>query len=229
LRRSGPLTETALPLDCDDAVLTRLLTDLGPRPVWLGARTRGVEAAYVIEAHRRAIRYAHRLLLVLVPETPADAEQALAAAQDSDLRLCQWDSGDVLDENSQILLTEGPEDLGLWYRLAPLAFLGGSLVSGHGGTDPLEAAALGTAILYGPNVGAHLSAYTTLVDAGSARIVRDVDTLAGAVSQLVAPDRAAAMAHAGWDVVSRGAAATDAVIAELAQCLDARARGEVPA
>ncbi|MHA6345071.1 3-deoxy-D-manno-octulosonic acid transferase [Roseivivax sp. CAU 1761] len=222
----GRLTETTLPLDCSETLLSRLLGDLAARPVWLGARTRGIEAAYVIEAHRRATRYAHRLLLVLVPQGPEDAEEARRAAEESGLRFCNWDAGDSFDEFTQILLCEGPEELGLWYRLAPLAFLGGSLVSGFGGTDPLEAAALGTAILYGPNVGQHLDAYTTLVGAGAARIVRDVDTLAGAVSQLVAPDRAAAMAHAGWDVVSQGAAATDPVIAKIAESFDARARAE---
>ena len=50
--------------------------------------------------------------------------------------------------------------------------------------------------------------------------MRDFDSLASAVSQLVAPDRAAAMAHAGWDVVSQGAALTDKVIAQVFRWLD---------
>lgn len=220
LRRIGPLSETTVPLDVDETQHDEVMTIIAGRPVWLAARTRGHEAAQVLEAHRRATRYAHRLLLVLVPGDPEDAATAAEAAEASDLRLCRWDEGETLDESTQVLLCAGPEDLGLWYRIAPLAFLGGSLVPGHGGMDPFEAAALGTAILYGPNVGGHLSAYSRLVETGAARIVRDIDTLAGAVSQLVAPDRAAAMAHAGWDVVTRGASATDAVIGPMLDALD---------
>ncbi|SLN67018.1 3-deoxy-D-manno-octulosonic acid transferase [Roseivivax jejudonensis] len=222
IRRSGALTETTLPLDCNDDLLEEALAAVAGRPVWLAAHVRGSEARLVIEAHRRAARLSHRLLLALVPETPEDAAEADRTAATSDLRLCRWDEGEMPDDTTQVVLCGGPEDIGLWYRLAPLAFLGGSLAPGHGGTDPFEAAALGTAILYGPNVGRHLGAYSTLVEAGAARIVRDEDSLSGAVSQLLAPDRAAAMAHAGWDIVSRGAAASDAVIDRIIELLEAR-------
>ncbi|ETX28475.1 3-deoxy-D-manno-octulosonic acid transferase [Roseivivax isoporae] len=224
LQRTGPLTETTLPLDCDETQHEDLLTALAGRPVWLAARLQQGEPRAVIEAHARAVRLAHRLLLAMVPETEAAAAEMRAMAEASDLRLCRWSDGDFPDENAQVVLCDGPADLGLWYRLAPLSFLGGSLSAGTGGTDPLEAAALGTAILYGPNVGRYLASYTRLVEVGAARIVRDVDSLSGAVSQLVAPDRAAAMAHAGWDVVSEGAGATDAVIERIAALLDAAPR-----
>ena len=125
------------------------------------------------------------------------------------------------DENTQVFVAENPGELGLWYRLAPLSFLGGSLVPGHGGHDPFEAATLGSAILTGPTSGG-IGAYTRLVEAGAARIVRDTDSLAAAVSNLIAPDQAAAMAHAGWDVISAGAALADAVVAELGDLLDKR-------
>ncbi|APZ55103.1 3-deoxy-D-manno-octulosonic acid transferase [Salipiger abyssi] len=220
LRSAGPLSETAPPLDCPPALHEELAQALSGRPVWLAAKIRADEASDILRAHRRATRLAHRLLLVLVPATAEDGVAIAGTASASDLRIASWESGDMPDENCQVLLTADAADLGLWYRLAPIVFLGGSLRAGHGGEDPLEAAAHGAALLYGPNVRRHLSAYTRLVDAGAARIVRDFDTLATAVSQLIAPDRAAAMAHAGWDVVSQGAALTDEVIALIFQWLD---------
>ncbi|MHA7867596.1 MAG: 3-deoxy-D-manno-octulosonic acid transferase [Salipiger thiooxidans] len=220
LRRAGPLTETTPPLDCDPDLHEEMAQLLSGRPVWLAARARAEEAPDILQAHRRATRLAHRLILLLVPATREDGAAIEALARDSDLRVARWENGEIPDENCQVLLTEDASELGLWYRLAPVAFLGGSLRPGHGGEDPLEAAAHGAALLYGPNVGRHLSSYTRLVEAGAARIVRDFDTLATAISQLVAPDRAAAMAHAGWDVVSQGAALTDEVIALAFEWLD---------
>lgn len=222
LRRGGPLSETAPPLDYVPDQHEEMAEVLSGRPVWIAARARADETPDILSAHRRALRLAHRLLLILVPADAAEGRQITEIARKSDLRLACWEAGDIPDENTQVLLTEDSADLGLWYRLAPVAFLGGSLRPGHGGEDPFEAAAHGTALLYGPNVGRHLSAYTRMVDAGAARIVRDFDSLAVAVSQLVAPDRAAAMAHAGWDVVSQGAELTDDVITLTLDWIDSK-------
>ncbi|ANT62043.1 3-deoxy-D-manno-octulosonic acid transferase [Salipiger sp. CCB-MM3] len=211
---TGPITDSAPPLDCNAALYEEMAGVLTGRPVWLAARLRSArEAEEVLLAHKRAVRLAHRLLLILVPATYDLAPEIAEAARTSGLRLCAWEAGEMPDENTQVLVTEDASELGLWYRLAPVAFLGGSLVNGHGGEDPMEAAAHGTALLYGPNVGRHLPAYSRLAEAGAARIVRDFDSLGAALTQLVAPDRAAAMAHAGWDVITEGAELTDEMIA----------------
>ncbi len=225
VQASAPLLETQLPLVCSDTLHEEMAGILAGRPVWLAARVSAGEAASVLAAHRSAVRLNHRLLLILAPERRDEADAIARTARDTQLRLCDWEAGETPDDNTQVLLTGGPDELGLWYRLAPLAFIGHSLSSagsGSGGRDPFEAAALGTAVLYGPNVGAHLTAYARLVEAGAARIVRDTDSLAVAVSHLVAPDQAANMAMAGWDVMSSGADLVDSVISEIANRLDER-------
>ena len=52
-------------------------------------------------------------------------------------------------------------ELGLLYRLAPVVFIGGSLIR-HGGQNPIEAAKLGAAILHGPNVANFAEIYRAL-------------------------------------------------------------------
>lgn len=220
LFKKGPLIDTDPPPNCDEQTHLELTTLMTGRPVWLAAGLQADEAGDVLRAHRMTSRLAHRLLLILVPANEAEAPRMVAEAEELQLRLCQWDHGESPDEQTQVLITEGAEDIGLWYRLAPLVFLGGSLTHGHGGQDPYVAAALGSAILYGPNVGHHVDAYSRLVDAGAARIVRDADSLAAAVSHLVAPDQAATMAHAGWDLVSSGAELVDAVLSEICAHFD---------
>jgi 3-deoxy-D-manno-octulosonic-acid transferase len=190
------------------------------RPVWLAAHLRADEAGDILRAHRQAMRLTHRLLLIIAPATPEDGNSIAQMLESSGLRCIDWDNGDLPEYSTQILLARNDDELGLWYRLAPLAFMGSSLVAGHGGSDPFEAAALGTAILYGPNVGQHLGAYTQLVEAGGARIVRDAESLEAAVQHLIAPDKSAAMAHAGWDVISAGAQLVDMLMAEIGERLD---------
>ena len=109
---------------------------------------------------------------------------------------------------------------GLWYRLSPVTFMAGSLRRGMKGHDPFEPATLGSAVLYGPFVAHHLPAYSRLAQAGAARLIRDSDSLAQGLSRILAPDQAATMATAAWDVATEGAEMTDRVADWVAETLD---------
>jgi 3-deoxy-D-manno-octulosonic-acid transferase len=130
---------------------------------------------------------------------------------------------DPITEDVQVVVVDVCGELGLWYRLAPITFVGSSLVPGFGGQDPFAPAALGSALLYGPNVGNYLDSYSRLVNAGGARIVKDASSLAQGLQLLLAPDKAAAQAHAAWEVASRGAEVTDKVLEILQEQLDEKA------
>ena len=207
----------ALPCNMDE--LDDLANQLAGRPIWLAADVQPDEVDLVLQAHRTAARLAHRLLLILVSATPNEKLADRVASQG--LRVSNWAHGNAADELTQVLVVDSPDDLGLWYRLAPLAFVGSSLVSGYGGRNPFVAATLGSAILYGPNVGDHLDSYSRLASAGAARIVKDADGLGTSVLRLIAPDLAASMAHAGWEIVSEGAELTDRVVDLMQDALDA--------
>lgn len=216
LRNSG----TAPP--CDEDHLRDATEILGQRPIWLAAHVRLPELPVILAAHRDAARLAHRLLLVIAPAEVDDADAVLSEARAAQLRCTDWTAGEIPDEATQVLITQGGPELGLWLRAAPLTFLGSSLEPGHGGCDPFAAAALGSAVLYGPNVRDHLAAYSRLAAAGAARIVKDTESLGAAVTRLIAPDQAASMALAGWEVVSEGAHLTDALMEMAQDTLDHR-------
>jgi 3-deoxy-D-manno-octulosonic-acid transferase len=110
--------------------------------------------------------------------------------------------------------------LGLWYRVAPISLVGGSLQP-IGGHNPFEPAALGSAILHGPYVTNFVDIYQRLSEAGAARLVTGPDTLSEAVHELMNPDKAASMAHAAWEVVSQGAEVTDHALDAIFDRLDA--------
>jgi 3-deoxy-D-manno-octulosonic-acid transferase len=217
---AGALQEGGVAPPCDETAHHDLTVALQGRPAWLAAMVHPDELSVTTEAHRAALRLAHRLLLVIVPDDAADESGFAATLDDEGWRVARWSRGELPGETTQILLVDGPGEMGLWYRLAPVSFLGGSIVSGAGGHDPYQPAALGSAILYGPNVGGFLGAYSRLAGAGAARIVKDAPTLAAAVSQLNAPDHAAQMAHAAWEVVSDGAEVTDRLLALVEDTLD---------
>ena len=220
LLASGPLIEECPALPCRETDLEEVSQALGGRPAWLAARLHPSELSQVLAAHRAMLRLSHRLLLIVVPADGTDAEAFLETCHEGGWRMANWDNGDFPDDRTRIVVSGDPRELGLWYRVAPVTFLGSSLTPKLGGQNPLEPAALGSAVLYGPSIRTHLDAYSRLAEAGAARIVRDVDSLVSALQQVLAPDVTARMAHAGWEIVSEGAEVSDQIIALLQDTLD---------
>jgi 3-deoxy-D-manno-octulosonic-acid transferase len=212
LEQSGPLVAGGQSLSFAQTDFDDLSGVLAGRPVWLAASVRPDEIKTVLAAHRHALRLSHRLLLILNPASEEQAEDCEAQLATEGFRSARWEEGEMPDDNCQVLLATAQDELGLWYRVAPLSFLGCSLTTGQHGLDPFQAAALGTAVLYGPNVRNHMPSYTRLAAAGAARIVNDAGALGVAVARLISPDHAASMAMSGWDVVSQGAAVTDRIV-----------------
>ena len=199
---TGPLDPGAVVLPCNERERRDLAQTLGSRSVWCAAEVPMIELEQISAAHRQASRRAHRLLLILVPAVAADtAEMAQRLRDDGFVVACRSDGAEP-DEATQIYLADGAAEMGLWYRLAPFSFMGGTL-EGVGGRHPYEPAGLGSAVLHGPNTAGHAPFYGRLASAGASRAVRSAADLGNAVEVLLAPDKAAAMAHAAWDVTNR--------------------------
>ena len=220
--RTAALMAGGQALSCSELDLTELSAALGGRPTWLATNVLPNEINTVLAAHKQASRLSHRLLLILQPNGEEDARRAYDMATEQGLSTIRWDDGQHPDDTTQVMISADAAERGLFLRVAPVSFLGTTLIQGQGSCDPLQAAALGSAVLYGPKVRHFMPSYTRLAAAGAARIVNDADALGAAVSNLIAPDHAAAMAHAGWDVISEGAVLTDRVVDLMQDTLDAR-------
>jgi 3-deoxy-D-manno-octulosonic-acid transferase len=217
---TGRLQDAATALPCNEQIRDDLAEMLAGRSIWLAAMVQPEELDTLLQAHRASLRYSHRQLLILVPDDETRGPNFHARLEADGWRTAIWSHGDEPEEATQVLLADTRGEMGLWYRLAPITFMGSSLAPGYGGRDPFEPAALGSAVLYGPNVGRHLNAYSRLAEAGAARIVRDTETLTAAIGSLSAPDQAALMAHAAWEVCSEGAEATDRLMTLVQDILD---------
>lgn len=218
----GHLEEGTAPLPCNRSDHAALAALLAARPVWLANPVEDEEVEAVLAAQTRASRIAHRLLLILCPADPgrgpALRDRLEAEGWTTGLR----SDGDEPDREVRVFVADVPGETGLWYRLAPITFLGRSLAAGGPGHDPCEPAALGSAILSGPGTGRHRHLFQRFLAAGAARTVGSGEALGEAVAELLAADRAAEMARRAWEVTSSGAEVTDRVLDLLGQALDER-------
>jgi 3-deoxy-D-manno-octulosonic-acid transferase len=217
---TGLFQEGAIALPYDEPLRDEMADALRGRPIWLAAMLAHSELDMVLTAHRQASRLAHRLFLIVAPNDISEIGAFRDTLRHGKWRHAVWSQGGMPEEATQVLLADTPGEMGLWYRLATISLMGNSLMPGMGGSDPNEPAAHGSAIVYGPNVGRYLPSYKRYAGAGGARIVRDAETLAGALAHLIAADRSATMAHAAWEVATAGAEVTDYILEILHDLLD---------
>jgi 3-deoxy-D-manno-octulosonic-acid transferase len=219
---TGSLKEGAAPLGHDEAERVRVARALAGRPVWLAASTHPGEEEVVLAAHARARRALPMLALILAPRHPVRGDGLAEMLRARGLVVAQRSRGEPVTPDTDVYLADTLGEMGLWYRVAAVSFVGGSLVE-VGGHNPFEPALLGSAILHGPHVRNFADGYGRLGAAQAAALVRDESELASALTATLAPDRAAAMAAAAWDAMSAGAEVTDRVLEVVGGYLD-RAR-----
>jgi len=123
------------------------------------------------------------LLTVLAPRHPDRGEAIAALLGERRLPVARRSAQETAGENTQIYLADTIGELGLFYSLAPLSFIGGSLVL-HGGQNPIEAIKLGSGILSGPHTFNFTETYTVLQRYEGLRLVGGADDMAAALKAL---------------------------------------------
>jgi 3-deoxy-D-manno-octulosonic-acid transferase len=218
---TGRMEEECAVLPCLEAERAALARLLAARPVWFAAGLPEAEEEAVLQAHRAALQQSHRLLLILMPER-LDQTDTLAQRleEEEGWSVARRAADEEPDQGVEVFVVDNPAEYGLWYRLSPITFLGGSL-NGRGPTrDPMEAAALGSAIIHGTQGDPYGQTLSRLGAARATRAVASPSGLADALGDLLSPDRAARLAQAAWAVASDGAEVTDRLLKRIRALTD---------
>jgi len=218
----GNLKHDALPLPVNEEDLAHLRNVLGSRPVWLAASTHDGEERIIGEAHRRLATHYPDLLTLVVPRHPVRGSTIEAAFEQQGLHVMRRGASDTLSSATKLYVADTLGELGLFYRLAPIVFVGGTLVP-HGGHNPLEPARLGCALIAGPSDFNFLDIFTALKSADAVMRVKDAVTLAGAVARLLQnePERTR-YANAARNIASRDTGAAERALNALLPLLPAK-------
>ena len=215
----GNLKFSAEPLPAAEPALAALRPALHGRQVLLFASTHEGEEALAGRLHRRLRPRFPALLTMIVPRHSARAEAISGDLAGLGLALRRRSLGELPDKAADIYLADTMGELGLFYRLAALAVIGGSFVP-HGGHNPLEAAQLDCAVLYGPDMANFQAIADELAAAKAALACEDEAALESAVARLLSDDGARlALARAAKAVADANRDVVDRVVERLAPCL----------
>jgi 3-deoxy-D-manno-octulosonic-acid transferase len=156
---SGNLKADALPLAADAQKLDDLRHVIGQRPVLLAVSTHAGEEQTILPAHDRLRQLFPDLLTIIAPRHPIRGHEiAMLCGERS---VAQRSKDEVPYKKTEVYVADTLGELGIFYRLSPFAFIGGSLVP-HGGQNPLEPARLERAVLAGPHTHNFTAAYEAI-------------------------------------------------------------------
>jgi 3-deoxy-D-manno-octulosonic-acid transferase len=212
---TGNLKLDVQPPPADNARLERLMAVTRGRPVIVAASTHPGEEEILAEMHRELARYFPSLLSVIVPRHPSRGEAIARMIAASGLHVSLRSHEDLPTATSDIYIADTMGELGLFYRLAPIVFMGGSLVK-HGGQNPIEAIKLGAAIVHGPHVFNFTEVYDALDAAGGAQQADAEQALVKQIGQWLAePAARQASVEAAGRVVDQLGGALDRTLSAL--------------
>jgi 3-deoxy-D-manno-octulosonic-acid transferase len=190
---AGNLKIDSPPPPADPQQLDRLKTALAGRPVMVAASTHDGEETIVAQAHRRLARELPGFCTIIAPRHPERGTGIAEALKAQGLVTLQRSTGALPNERCDVYIADTIGELGTLYALAPVAFVGGSLVA-HGGQNPIEAVRHGTAVLTGPHWHNFRDAYDTLLrHHGAIEVLSAEDLAAQALRLLRDPQELAAM------------------------------------
>lgn len=216
----GNIKVDAPPPAVDEALLARLMGEIGTRPVWLAASTHANEETIVAAVHRDISRICRGLLTVIAPRHPERCDEIARDLRTSGVTLQRLtentQTGMGIAADTDILLVDQLGVLGTMFRLSPVTFMGKSLSIDGGGHNPVEPIRLGSAVVTGPAWANFDDEFKALIEAKGAQEVKSAAELGPMVARLLSsPDEVAAQKRSAERVVVQLSGALDKTVAAL--------------
>ncbi len=226
VRVVGNLKIDAPALPVDELKKLQLLKWIGTRPHFLAASTHPGEERQIIEAHKKLRRQLPDLLTIIVPRHPERGEEIAELVSDNGFKCVKRSSGEGLTRETDLYIADTLGELGLFYDISDITFLGGSLVE-VGGHNPIEAVRFGTVVLTGPNWHNQADSFRALLKYKGAREVTSGRELASSIFALMGNEQERLQLVANAEkVVEEMTGATDRTLAAITPMLPATKRAK---
>lgn len=222
VQQLGNLKLAIAPPRVDTGARDALARDIGTRPLWLAASTHAGEDAIVLAAHAELRKHFPDALLIIAPRHPERGADVAALAGNAPRRSRFEPIG-----AASVYVADTLGELGVFYDLAPVALVAGSLLPELKGHNPIEPAKLDCAILSGPYVESFNDLFETLIEADAAMIAANAAELQTAVSEFWRNETArGAQVLAARAIVDQGDAAMTTTVTQLTALLNTTANAE---
>ena len=199
-----------------DAVkLDKLMAVTRGRPIIVASSTHPGEEEIIFETHKTLTSFFPKLLTVIVPRHAHRGQDIAQMITATGAQVALRSREELPQGTTDIYIADTMGELGLFYRLSPVVFMGGSLVP-HGGQNPIEAVKLGASVVHGPHVFNFTDVYEALDGAGGAKLADSSEQMVKQLGQMLGNEAARdAAIEAGHRVVERLGGALDRTLHAL--------------
>ena len=189
------------------------------RPVWVAGSTHAGEDELLLQAFAKVREVLPEVLLILVPRHPDRFAQVSKLVAEAGFSQAQRSLQQPVTAQTQVLLGDTMGELMLWYQLADLVFIGGSLIE-RGGHNPLEPMSLAKPLQSGPSVYNFATIFQWLRQRDAVAIVESAAELAQNTLELLQhPTAREQLADRGFALYQLHGGATHRTMQQLLQLL----------
>ena len=148
----GNLKYAGLPIPVDEDVKKEIQNEIGGRPVWLVSSTHNDEEAKIGRYLKELIAKHQGLLTIIAPRHPNRGVEIRDTLRDKfQLKTALRSAGEKITPETDVYIADTIGEMGIWYELCPIVFIGGSLIP-HGGQNFMEPSRCRDAVIVGPHM-----------------------------------------------------------------------------
>ena len=167
-------------------VAEKLESLIGNRKVVIFGSTMEGEDELLLPEVERLINE-HRVFAIIAPRKPERFEQVAGLLQTSSMRFVRRSELEEFTGGADILLADTFGELARLYRYATVAFIGGTLVP-TGGHNPIEAAAAGVPVCFGPSMSNFREIAKVFLKNGAAAEVKSAGEVGEFAARMIEED-----------------------------------------
>lgn len=211
----GNLKFSTPPLTASHEAIRELSASIKKRPCWLASSTHKGDEEIVGRIHMCIKDKKTKILSIIVPRHPSRGLVIAENLKNMGLKVALRSANEELHSTIDIYIADTLGELGLFYRLAPIVYIGKSLVS-VGGQNPLEAARLDCAIVFGKQMDNFREISTILTKKNACIEVSNEDELLRVIERLIeTPEECHQLALAARRVTEEHSGVLEATLHEL--------------
>lgn len=148
----GNLKYAGLPIPVDAEKKKDIQDEIGERPVWLVSSTHSDEEAKIGRYIKELIAKHEGLLTIIAPRHPNRGVEIKELLQEKyQLKTALRSANEKIMPETEVYIADTIGEMGIWYELCPIVFIGGSLVP-HGGQNFMEPSRCRDAVIVGPHM-----------------------------------------------------------------------------
>ena len=145
----GNLKYAGLPLPIDEDKKQDILSQIKDRPLWLASSTHNDEEVKIASIHKRLKADFPNLLTIIAPRHPPRGSEIQEKINELGLKTALRSKNEKITPGTDIYIADTIGEMGLWYDIADIVFIGGSLIP-HGGQNFIEPSRVRDAAIVGP-------------------------------------------------------------------------------